>query len=500
MIAHNLGFPRIGARRQLKFALEKYWRGEIDRHELESTGRELRQAHWKLQQAAGLGLVPVGDFSYYDQVLDHSAMFGVVPERFGWDGGEVDLDLYFRMARGGAPGGEAVAACEMTKWFDTNYHYLVPELQAGQQFRLSSERLFQELEEAKALGIPFKPVLVGPITWLWLSKVRGETVDRLEFLDGLLEVYGQILERLARQGAEWVQIDEPLLVQELPPAWRQAYESAYHRLQASPVKLLLTTYFGALEENLSLAARLPTAGLHLDLVRGVGQLQAVLDLLPPYKHLSLGLVDGRNVWRTDLDAALVQLRVAAHRIGGERLLVAPSCSLLHVPVDLDSETGLDEELRSWLAFATQKLRELQVLEIALDRGLQRRSSYAERRPLQRARLELPLFPTTTIGAGAWRAGKKRHGGILCRTARRVRFHPLRLGAVLWFPLRQAAHSLRRRVASPAHDGGLDKLRPVAHGKAHERHAHGAGDHSELVFRAGRPAACRNLCPDRPCPA
>ena len=438
MLAHNLGFPRIGARRELKFALEKYWRGEIDQAELESTGRELRQAHWRLQQAADLGLIPVGDFSFYDQVLDHSAMFGVVPERFAWDGGEVDLDLYFRMARGRAPGGQAVAACEMTKWFDTNYHYLVPELQAGQQFRLSSERLFQELEEAKALGIPFKPVLIGPVTWLWVSKVRGEAMDRLEMLDGLLEVYGQILERLARQGAEWVQIDEPALVQELPPAWRQAYESAYHRLQASPVKLLLTTYFGALEENLSLAARLPTAGLHLDLVRGAGQLQAILDLLPPYKHLSLGLVDGRNIWRTDLDAALAQLRVAADRIGGERLLVAPCCSLLHVPVDLDSEIGLDDDLRSWLAFATQKLQELQVLKTAFDRGeeavaqeleqsrkamesrrtsarihdpgvrrrlkgvndemLQRGSPYAERRPRQRACLELPLFPTTTIGS------------------------------------------------------------------------------------------------------
>ncbi len=438
MIAHNLGFPRIGANRELKFALESYWRGEIGRDELESIGRELRARHWKLQREAGLELVPVGDFSFYDQVLDHSALFGVVPERFGWAGGEIDLDLYFRMARGRAPRGEPAAACEMTKWFDTNYHYLVPELKAGQQFRLGSGRLFEQVEEAKALGIPFKPVLIGPLTWLWIAKEKGGPFDRLALLDGLLELYGEVLERLAGQGAEWVQLDEPALVQELPAAWRQAFESAYNRLQSAPVKILLTTYFGALEENLSLAARLPTAGLHVDLVRGAGQLPAVLDQLPPYKVLSLGVVDGRNVWRTDLDAALETLTVAAERIGRERLWVAPSCSLLHVPVDLELERELDEELRGWLAFATQKLHELKVLQRAITEGreavaedlagarqalasrrgserihrpevaerlaavteemLHRRSPYAKRRPLQRARLELPLFPTTTIGS------------------------------------------------------------------------------------------------------
>jgi len=438
MIAHNLGFPRIGANRELKFALENYWRGEIGCDELESIGRELRERHWKLQRDAGLDLVPVGDFSLYDQVLDHSALFGVVPERFGWDGGEIDLDLYFRMARGRAPSGEPAAACEMTKWFDTNYHYLVPELKAGQQFRLGSGRLFEQVEEAKALGIPFKPVLIGPLTWLWIAKEKGEPFDRLALLDGLLEVYGEVLERLAGQGAEWVQLDEPALVQELPAAWKQAFESAYNRLQSAPVKILLTTYFGALEENLSLAARLPTAGLHVDLVRGAGQLPAVLDQLPPYKVLSLGVVDGRNVWRTDLDAALETLTVAAERIGRERLWVAPSCSLLHVPVDLELERELDGELRGWLAFATQKLHEVDLLKRALEQGpqavedelarsrraaesrcnskrihrpgvaerlaavteemLHRRSPYAERRPLQRARLELPLFPTTTIGS------------------------------------------------------------------------------------------------------
>ncbi len=438
MLAHNLGFPRIGANRELKFALERYWRGEIDREALEATGRELRAAHWERQRQAGIGLIPVGDFSFYDQVLDHSAMFGVVPERFGWNGEAVDLDLYFRMARGRAPDGEPAAACEMTKWFDTNYHYLVPEVAKGQRFALSSERLFDEVAEAKALGIPFKPVLIGPLTWLWLAKVKGEPFDRLELLDDLLALYDDILGRLAALGADWVQIDEPALVLDLPVAWQQAYEAAYNRLQAAPVRLLLTTYFGGLEDNLGLALSLPTAGIHLDLVRAPAQLDAALDRLPPYKTLSLGLIDGRNIWRADLDAALGILQRVAGRIGTGRLWVGPSCSLLHVPVDLESEEQLDPELRSWLSFAQQKLGELAVLARAVSKGpesvgpelaaartaldarhrserihrpevarrlagiddamLSRRSPYAVRRPLQHARLGLPLFPTTTIGS------------------------------------------------------------------------------------------------------
>ncbi|HHI76261.1 MAG TPA: 5-methyltetrahydropteroyltriglutamate--homocysteine S-methyltransferase [Gammaproteobacteria bacterium] len=438
MLAHNLGFPRIGANRELKFALERYWRGEIDRETLEATGRELRAAHWERQQRAGMGLIPVGDFSFYDQVLDHSVMFGVVPERFGWNGGEVDLDLYFRMARGRAPGGPPVAACEMTKWFDTNYHYLVPEVVKGQRFALSSARLFDEVAEAQAQGIPFKPVLIGPLTWLWLAKVKGETFDRLELLDELLAVYDEILGRLAALGADWVQIDEPALALDLPVAWQQACEAAYNRLQATPVKLLLTTYFGGLEDNLGLALSLPTAGIHVDLVRAPAQLDAVLDRLPPYKTLSLGLIDGRNIWRADLDAALETLENTAGRIGAERLWIAPSCSLLHVPVDLDTEDRLDPELRTWLSFAQQKLGELDVLARAVTEGpesvaaelaaaraardarrrsgrihrpevaarlagiddamLTRGKPYAERRPLQRVRLGLPPFPTTTIGS------------------------------------------------------------------------------------------------------
>ena len=434
---HNLGFPRMGADRELKKALEAYWRGDISRGALEDTGRQLRLRHWRQQQAAGMAWVPVGDFSFYDHVLDTSAWLGAVPRRFGWSGGEVDLDTYFRMARGRAPTGEPAAACELTKWFDTNYHYLVPELEPDTDFALSSRRLPEETAEARAAGFVPRPVILGPITWLWLAKWRDGGGDKLALLERILPVYGEMLAALRDAGAQWVQVDEPALVLDLPQDWRQAFESAYTRLRLPGLKILLATYFGALGDNLSLACRLPVDGLHVDLVRAPDQLAPVLDQLPAYKVLSAGVVDGRNVWRTDLDAALALLDPAAQRLG-ERLWLAPSCSLLHVPVDLKAETELDPELRSWLAFAVQKLDELRILGTALDRGrnavaaeleaaraalagrhasartrnpalrqrlekldaaaFSRARPYAERRPLQRARLNLPLLPATTIGS------------------------------------------------------------------------------------------------------
>ncbi len=436
-LTHNLGFPRIGVQRELKRALESYWAGDSDRAALERTGRELRARHWALQAAAGLDLLPVGDFSWYDQVLDMSCLLGAVPPRFGHKGGEVDLDTRFRMARGRAPSGEPVTACEMTKWFDTNYHYIVPELHAGQSFALSSSQLFDQVDEARALGHAVKPVILGPLSFLWLGKCKGGEFDRLRLLDALLPVYGELVEALAARGVEWVQVDEPILVLDLPPDWKQAFESTYSRWQGGGVKRLLATYFGALDDNLGLACGLPVDGLHVDAVRAPRQLATVLDRLPPYKILSAGVVDGRNVWRTDLDQALTLLEPARARLG-ERLWLAPSCSLLHVPVDLAAETGLGAELRAWLAFAVQKLDEVRLLGRALDAGAEavaealgdtraalqaRRDSalihrpavhrrlaavddaqarrnrpYRERAPLQQARLKLPLLPTTTIGS------------------------------------------------------------------------------------------------------
>jgi len=441
-VAHNLGFPRIGADRELKKALEAYWKGELDEQGLRLVGRQLRAQHWQAQADAGIQLLPVGDFAWYDQVLTHSVMFGVIPQRFRPANDQPTLDTLFAMARGVTNsccgGGQAQ---EMTKWFDTNYHYLVPEFSADQQFQLSWSQLFEEVEEAQALGHAIKPVLVGPLTYLWLGKLKGEAAerfDKLELLERLLPVYGEVLDRLAAQGVEWVQIDEPILALDLPQDWKNAFERAYNLLQRAPLKKLVATYFGGLEDNLSLAAALPVDGLHIDLVRAPEQYPLILDWLPAYKVLSLGLVNGRNVWRCDLEKALEVARHAAERLG-DRLWLAPSCSLLHSPVDLEREDRLDHELKGWLAFAVQKCAEVATLaraindptnedvalELARSRAVQaarqhsprihkpqvqarlsaiqpqdsqRTSVFAARIEQQRARLDLPAFPTTTIGS------------------------------------------------------------------------------------------------------
>ena len=442
-ISHTLGFPRIGRDRELKRALERYWRAECSEDELRETGKALRASHWRIQAQAGIELLPVGDFAWYDQVLTHTLMVGAVPPRFRHADDGLGLDTLFAMGRGlvrAECGCDGAQAQEMTKWFDTNYHYLVPELEAEQRFHLGWHQLFEEVEEAIALGYRVKPVLLGPLTYLWLSKCGGREFDKLALLDRLLPVYHEIFTRLAGLGVDWVQIDEPALVLDLPDEWRQAYRSAYHMLRQRDVKLLLTTYFGPLEDNLELAAGLPVDGLHLDLVRGDGQLDQLLSsaAFDGDKVLSLGVVDGRNVWRCDLDRALEQLARARHVLN-DRLWVAPSCSLLHVPVDLERETGLDDELRQWLAFAIQKCAEVALLtraargeesdevELALresravqstrsvsrrihraevkarvegirDAQAQRSAPFAQRIEAQRGKLALPKLPTTTIGS------------------------------------------------------------------------------------------------------
>ena len=446
-LAHNLGFPRIGADRELKKALEAYWKGDIDQAALKDVGRQLRATHWQLQKDAGIDLLPVGDFAWYDQVLTHSLTFGVIPPRFSStldEQRQPTLDTLFGMARGasqsccGAEHGKGQYAQELTKWFDTNYHYLVPEFSQDQRFDLSWNELFEETAEAQALGHKVKPVIIGPLTYLWLGKAKGNEFNKLDLLENLLPVYAQILSRLAEQGVEWVQIDEPILSLDLPQEWKNAFERAYHILQYSPLKKLVATYFSGLEDNLGLAVGLPVDGLHVDLVRAPDQLHAILDRLPTYKVLSLGLVNGRNVWRCDLENALAQLQEAEERFG-DNLWVAGSCSLLHSPVDLDRETKLDAELISWLAFAKQKCAEIAVLRDALnipqapnvqvalaesravqqsransprihkaavqarldaitEADSQRQSPFATRIELQRARLNLPAFPTTTIGS------------------------------------------------------------------------------------------------------
>ncbi|MBO2642560.1 MULTISPECIES: 5-methyltetrahydropteroyltriglutamate--homocysteine S-methyltransferase [Shewanella] len=434
MQLNSLGFPRIGRRRELKFALEKYWRGESSVAELESVARELRRTHWQWQADAGVAQLPVGDFAYYDQVLTLSATLGVIPERHR-DGGAVNLDTLFRIARGRAPSGKHAPASEMTKYFNTNYHYLVPELSEDQRFDIAWEQLFEEVTEAQTLGHTAKPVLLGPVTFLYLSKTVGSEFDRLTLLPALLECYQAILARFAAQGVEWVQLDEPALALELDDNWQQAFNQAYGVLKSAPLKLLLATYYGTVAHHQSLLSALPVAGIHLDLVTAPEQLQAFVGALAPEQVLSVGVINGRNVWAADLDLVAEQLAPLARDLG-DRLWLATSCSLLHTPVDLEVETALAPELKSLLAFARQKLTELQELKALLEapetenakavvaRCRDRRAARAQgrnqqlsaridalsatdydrnhefevRRQAQQARFKLPLLPTTTIGS------------------------------------------------------------------------------------------------------
>ncbi|QNV06596.1 5-methyltetrahydropteroyltriglutamate--homocysteine S-methyltransferase [Shewanella algae] len=434
MQLNSLGFPRIGRRRELKFALEKYWRGESSVAELESVARELRRTHWQWQVDAGVAQLPVGDFAYYDQVLTLSATLGVIPERHR-DGGAVNLDTLFRIARGRAPSGKHAPASEMTKYFNTNYHYLVPELSEDQRFDIAWEQLFEEVTEAQALGHTAKPVLLGPVTFLYLSKTVGSEFDRLTLLPALLECYQAILARFAAQGVKWVQLDEPALALELDDNWQQAFNQAYGVLKSAPLKLLLATYYGTVAHHQSLLSALPVAGIHLDLVTAPEQLQAFVGALAPEQVLSVGVINGRNVWAADLDLVAEQLAPLARDLG-DRLWLATSCSLLHTPVDLEVETALAPELKSLLAFARQKLTELQELKALLEapetenakavvaRCRDRRAARAQgrnqqlsaridalsatdydrnhefevRRQAQQARFKLPLLPTTTIGS------------------------------------------------------------------------------------------------------
>ncbi|MDM0077091.1 5-methyltetrahydropteroyltriglutamate--homocysteine S-methyltransferase [Variovorax sp. J2P1-59] len=442
---HTLGFPRMGAHRELKFALEKHWHGEIDTAALEAVGADLRARHWQAQSDAGLDFVTVGDFAFYDHVANHIQLLGCEPPRFDF-AAEPELARYFTMARGVADetghegcahGAHGTFALEMTKWFDTNYHYLVPEFTANTRFGLASVRLFDEVAQAQKLGHKAKAVLLGPLSFLWLGKEKQAGFDRFTLLDSLLPVYEQVLARLKSLGVEWVQIDEPILGLDLPDTWRNAFERSYWQLARSAPKLLLATYFSPLAENLRLACQLPVAGLHVDAVRAPEELTGVADWLPAHKVLSVGIVDGRNIWRTDPDAALKRLQPVADKHKGE-LWIAPSCSLLHVPFSLASETKLDPEIRSWLAFAVEKLDELRVLRAALDgeessveaelaaarqAAAARRSSprvhraavalrlartvsaddkrasaFAQRQAEQRERFVLPPLPTTTIGS------------------------------------------------------------------------------------------------------
>ena len=436
----TLGYPRIGRKRELKHACEAYWSGKSGAEDLYETGAMLRRAHWQAQSDAGIDLIPVNDFSFYDQVLDAIALIGAVPERYHWKGGLVDLDTYFAMARGVRHADLDATAMEMTKWFDTNYHYIVPEWYAGQRFQLASTKLFDEFAEAQAQNIPAKPVLIGPFSLALLGKAHNEELDLLgETLTGITTIYAEIIARLAAMGASWIQLDEPCLVQDRTPAELAMLRRTYETLAAhkGSAKLIISTSFGHVGESYETLIALPVDGIGLDLVHGPENLDLFQRYgLPSDKILVAGVVDGRNIWRTDLSATLDLLDAITKIVPRQRLIVAPSSSLMHVPYDATRESEIDQELRRWLAFAEQKLGEIVVLGRALHEGrasvagaleeslavtqsratsplahdasvqaklvshqaTNRSSSYPERRQIQSERLNLPFLPTTTIGS------------------------------------------------------------------------------------------------------
>lgn len=440
VIAANLGFPRIGPKRELKKALESFWKGEIPEAELQNVARQIRKQNWEMQQKAGINHIPSGDFAFYDLMLDTIAMVGAVPERYKFSGDTVDLATYFAMARGAQHAGIDVQAMEMTKWFDTNYHYIVPEFTATQQFALKSLKVVDHFLEAKNAGIHTRPVIIGPVTFLLQGKMKESGKQALDLLPALLPVYAEILAKLKAAGADWVQIDEPALVLDLTAEAKLAYELAYGQLRqaAQGLKICLATYFGELGDNLVTALRLPVDALHVDLVRAPAQLDNVLAALPAHFLLSVGVVDGRNIWVNNLNKSIETVEKAVKVLGSDRVIVAPSCSLLHSPVDLGLEDKLDAELKSWMSFATQKLSEVAVIthavngnkaavQQALDANakavatrttstrihnqdvkkraaavteamLNRNQPYADRAVIQRAEFNLPLLPTTTIGS------------------------------------------------------------------------------------------------------
>lgn len=434
MQLNSLGFPRIGRLRELKFALEKYWRGEIEQSQLLEVSKGLRQTHWQWQADAGVNLLPVGDFAFYDQVLTLSATLGAIPERHRSDSG-IDLDTLFRVGRGRAPTGNDAPAAEMTKFFNTNYHYIVPELSAHQVFDIAYEQLFDEVSEAQNLGHQAKPVILGPVSFLYLSKAVGTEFDKLSLLPRLIEAYQKVLQRFADQGVEWVQLDEPILALELESDWQAAITQAYQILASSSPKLLLASYYGSIAHHHQLVSALPVAGLHLDLVTAPEQLADFVATLDPEQILSVGVINGRNVWAAELDQIASQLTSVARDLK-QRLWLSPSCSLLHSPVDLEVETELAPALKLQLSFAKQKLTELNKLKVLLteaysaeahsivsecearrdarakaanqavidrvdaltEQDYQRDDAFSVRQAVQRAKYRLPLLPTTTIGS------------------------------------------------------------------------------------------------------
>ena len=430
---HLSGYPRVGAKRELKFAVEAFWKGNISESELNQVARDIRQQNWATQIAAGADLLPVGDFSFYDHVLDTVCALGAIPSRFGFDAASLTLTQYFELARGNA----TQVAMEMTKWFDTNYHYIVPEWHKDTQFKANAANLIAQIKEAKATGHDIKPTLLGPISLLWLGKEKDTNLNRLELLSHLLPEYQKLLRELANAGVDWIQIDEPILAVDIAQEWVDAFVPTYQELAITGTRIIIGTYFASVAEYLNLLKTLPVNGVHIDCIRAPEQLAEFANAWPENKVLSVGLIDGRNVWRANLRETIDLLAPIATQLGNN-LWIAPSCSLLHCPQDLNAEEKLNPEIKNWLAFAAQKLQELGIIKQALVHGKdtvqqalvdsdtaaasrrtsklihndqvaarvanlrahadQRHSPFAQRIEKQQAWMNLPLLPTTTIGS------------------------------------------------------------------------------------------------------
>ena len=430
---HFSGYPRVGAKRELKFAVEAFWKGNISESELSQVAKDIRQQNWATQIAAGVDLLPVGDFSFYDHVLDTVCALGAIPSRFGFDAASLTLTQYFELARGNA----TQVAMEMTKWFDTNYHYIVPEWHKDTQFKANAANLIAQIKEAKATGHDIKPTLLGPISLLWLGKEKDTNLNRLELLSHLLPEYQKLLRELANAGVDWIQIDEPILAVDIAQEWVDAFVPTYQELAITGTRIIIGTYFASVAEYLNLLKTLPVNGVHIDCVRAPEQLAEFANAWPENKVLSVGLIDGRNVWRANLRETIDLLAPIATQLGNN-LWIAPSCSLLHCPQDLNAEEKLNPEIKNWLAFAAQKLQELGIIKQALVHGKdtvqqalvdsdtaaasrrtsklihndqvaarvanlrahadQRHSPFAQRIEKQQAWMNLPLLPTTTIGS------------------------------------------------------------------------------------------------------
>lgn len=438
MHIHTLGFPRIGAKRELKFSLEKYWRGDISQAEFLAQSKARRESNWQIQHDAGIDLLPVGDFAHYDHVLNTTLLLGLVPKRFTHQHGAQSnntLDIEFRVARGQAPTGCQCAASDMTKWFNTNYHYIVPELSSAlvaNDVEVDVAPLLSHYNDAQAVSDQRKVVLIGPMTYLHLSVVEND--DKLALLPSLLARYQQVFQQLSAAGVTWVQIDEPILALELNSDWQQAFKQSYNSLNKGTLKLLLTTYFGAIDHHVALIKCLAVDGLHIDTVAEKTQVDLIISALPGHWVISLGVINGRNIWKTDLVSVFQKLQPLYRQLG-TRLWLAPSCSLLHSPVDLEQEQKMDAELKSWLAFAKQKCQELALLKQALvsensdeitlysnsalgrrvaprinnvdvqqrvksltTANYQRAVAFEQRKQIQQQALNLPCLPTTTIGS------------------------------------------------------------------------------------------------------